>query len=126
MWCYVKSQGRPAKSRQRPPIIFACIFIVALRYKIYIVCGMKFEFDQKKNVDNLRKHKIDFLDIQALWEDSDLFEIPAKTVEDEGRCLVIGKIGNKHWSAVITYRDDFIRIISARRAREKEVQYYES
>ena len=87
---------------------------------------MKFEFDQKKNVANLKKHKIDFLDIQALWDDSDLLEIPAKTVQDEGRCLVIGKIGNKHWSAVITYRDDSIRIISARRSREKEVQYYES
>jgi uncharacterized DUF497 family protein len=87
---------------------------------------MNFEFDQKKNAINLKKHKIDFLDIQALWDDSDLLEIPAKTVEDEGRSLVIGKIGNKHWSAIITYRDNSIRIISARRSKKKEVQYYES
>lgn len=39
--------------------------------------------------------------VQNLWSDPDLLEIPAKTV-DELRCLVIGKIDEKHWSAVIT------------------------
>ena len=87
---------------------------------------MKFEFDDMKSAANKRKHGIDFHEAQGLWDDLDLLEIPAKIVQDEGRCLVIGKIGEKHWSVVITYRDDYIRIISARRAREKEVQYYES
>ncbi|MBC8317153.1 MAG: BrnT family toxin [Desulfobulbaceae bacterium] len=87
---------------------------------------MEFEFDEKKSVANKQKHGINFYEIQALWDDWDLLEIPAKTVEDEVRCLVIGKIEEKHWSAVITYRNDSIRIISARRSREKEVQYYES
>ncbi|MBU0966917.1 MAG: BrnT family toxin [Proteobacteria bacterium] len=87
---------------------------------------MEFRFDEKKSESNKLKHGINFYEVQGLWDDLDLLEIPAKTVEDESRCLVIGKIGNKHWSAVITYRDDTIRIISARRSREKEVQYYES
>jgi len=87
---------------------------------------MEFEFDEKKSTANKKKHGINFYEVQTLWDDLDLLEIPAKTVEDEGRCLVIGKIGNKHWSAVITYRDDSIRIISARRSRDKEIQYYES
>jgi len=87
---------------------------------------MEFRFDEKKSESNKLKHGINFYEVQGLWDDLDLLEIPAKTVEDESRCLVIGKIGNKHWSAVITYRDDTIRIISARRFREKEVQYYES
>ena len=87
---------------------------------------MKFEFDVKKSEANKEKHGIDFDEIQALWDDWDALEIPAKTVQDEGRCLVIGKIGGKHWSVVITYRNDSIRIISARRSREKEIQYYES
>jgi hypothetical protein len=38
----------------------------------------------------------------------------------------IGKIGDKHWSAVITYRNEKIRIISVRRARKEEVAIYES
>ncbi|MBU4261956.1 MAG: BrnT family toxin [Proteobacteria bacterium] len=87
---------------------------------------MEFRFDEKKSESNKLKHGINFYEVQTLWDDLDLLEIPAKTVEDESRCLVIGKIGNKHWSAIITYRDDTIRIISARRSREKEVQYYES
>ena len=70
--------------------------------------------------------KIEFDEARSLWEDPDLLEIPARTVQDENRYLVIGKIGKKHWSAVITYRDDAIRIISVRRSREKEAQYYES
>lgn len=87
---------------------------------------MEFEFDEKKSVTNKEKHGVSFDEIQALWDDYDLLEIPAKTVQDESRCLVIGKIGTKHWSAVITYRGDSIRIISARRSRDKEIQYYES
>lgn len=86
---------------------------------------MKFEFDEKKSRANKEKHGIDFFEIQALWDEWDLLEIPAKTVQDEGRFLVIGKIADKHWSAVITYKDDAIRIISARHSREMEVQYYE-
>ncbi|MFZ5769841.1 MAG: BrnT family toxin [Thermodesulfobacteriota bacterium] len=87
---------------------------------------MKFEFDENKSATNKLKHGIDFDEIQVLWDDPDLLEIPAKTVEDEIRCLVIGKIVQKHWSAVIAYRGDSVRIISARRSRAAEVTYYES
>ncbi|MBI1882743.1 MAG: BrnT family toxin [Chlamydiae bacterium] len=38
----------------------------------------------------------------------------------------MGKIKEKHWSAIITYRDLKVRIISVRRARKEEVQLYES
>lgn len=85
---------------------------------------VKFEFDQKKSNSNLEKHGIDFIDAQLLWFDTDLLEIPAKT-EDEPRFLVIGRINGKHWSAVITYRDSRVRIISVRRSRNEEVFYYE-
>ena len=50
---------------------------------------------------------------------------PART-EDEPRSIVIGRIGGKHWSAVITYRGCDIRIISVRRSRVEEVTWYES
>ena len=85
---------------------------------------MKFEFDAKKSKTNQKKHGIDFVEAQALWEDPDLLEIPAKTI-DEPRFLIIGKIEEKHWSGIITYRSDNIRIISVRRARDEEVELYE-
>jgi uncharacterized protein len=70
------------------------------------------------------KHGIDFLTAQALWEDSMRVEVPARTV-DEPRWLVIGQIGGKHWSAVVTYREQRVRLISVRRSREEEVAIYE-
>jgi len=60
-----------------------------------------------------------------LWNDTDLIEIPLKT-SDEPRYLVVGKILEKHWSAIISYRSEKIRIISVRRARKEEVEIYES
>ncbi len=86
---------------------------------------ISFEFDTVKSESNLTKHGIDFLKAQDLWNDPMLLEIPAKTV-DEPRYLVIGLIDGKHWSAVITYRGNNIRLISVRLARTEEVTWYES
>ena len=85
---------------------------------------MNFEFDSAKSKINQKKHGIDFIEAQVLWEDPDLLEIPAKTT-DEQRFLVIGKIAVKYWSGVITYRGSNIRIISVRRARDEEIEIYE-
>jgi len=85
---------------------------------------MEFEFDPSKSNTNKEKHGIDFFEAQSLWNDPDLLEIPARTT-DEQRFLVIGKIEAIHWSGVITYRDENIRIISVRRARDEEVALYE-
>lgn len=86
---------------------------------------MRFEFDSKKSKTNKTKHGIDFIEAQELWDDVDYLEIPAKTT-DEPRFLVIGKIGDKHWTGIITYRNENIRIISIRRARNEEIELYES
>jgi uncharacterized DUF497 family protein len=84
-----------------------------------------YEYDLAKSDANRAKHGMDFVEAQKLWQDPMLMEIPAKTT-DEPRFLVIGKVGLKHWSAVITYRGDHIRLISVRRARPEEVLVYES
>lgn len=52
-------------------------------------------------------------------------EAPARTVDEE-RWLVIGQIEGRPWSAVVTYRDGRIRLISVRRSRDEEVAIYES
>ncbi|MGV8891901.1 MAG: BrnT family toxin [Burkholderiaceae bacterium] len=84
-----------------------------------------FEFNEAKSEANLLKHGINFIDTQALWSDSSLLEIPAKT-DDEPRFLMIGIINGRYWSAVITYRGTNIRLISVRRSRTEEVALYES
>jgi uncharacterized protein len=85
---------------------------------------VEFEFDPAKSASNLEKHGIDFTEVQALWDDPARAEIPARTA-DEPRWLVIGKIADRHWSAVITYREQRVRIISARRTRKEERALYE-
>lgn len=86
---------------------------------------MEFEFDPQKSEANKKKHGIDFYEAQALWDDPDVIEIPVRT-SDEPRFLIIAKSSGKHWSGVITYRGGKIRIISIRRSRKEEVDFYES
>jgi uncharacterized protein len=86
---------------------------------------MGFEYDPERSAENKRKHGVDFEEAQALWSDPVLLEIPAR-VSDELRWVVIGKMNEKHWSAVITRRNDNVRIISVRRSRDEEIEIYES
>ena len=86
---------------------------------------MRFEFDDSKSQSNCQKHGIDFIEAQALWNDEERIEVPAKTI-DELRYVLIGKIDLVVWAAIITYREERIRIISVRRARKIEVALYES
>jgi len=83
-----------------------------------------FEFDEAKSTANKSKHGIDFVEAQALWLDGNRLRVTAR-VEGEPRFVLIGLVGDKHWSAIITYRGDAIRLISVRRARPMEVQSYE-
>ena len=82
-----------------------------------------FEFDSEKSAANKAKHGIDFVEAQKIWTDAERLEIPARSL-DEPRQQVIGCIGEKTWSAFITYRNDKIRIISVRRARPDEEARY--
>ena len=83
-----------------------------------------FEFDDAKSSANEAKHGIDFVEAQALRLDENQIRIAARTGE-EPRFVVIGTIDGRHWSAVITYRSESIRLVSVRRSRPKEVQAYE-
>ena len=84
---------------------------------------MNFEFDEAKSSSNKTKHGIDFIAAQALWEDALRIETPALSA-DEPRSQVVGRIGDKVWSAFITHRNENIRIISVRRARDNEEEKY--
>ena len=86
---------------------------------------MDFEFDKNKSEANKQKHSIDFNEAKQLWDDPDYIEIPVKT-SDEPRFIIIGKITEKHWTGVITYRSEKTRIISIRRSRKEEIEIYES
>lgn len=85
---------------------------------------MKFEYDPAKSEGNKAKHGIDFEEAKALWNDQERLE--ARILRPgEKRYLLVGLIGSLHWTAIITYRDEAVRIISVRRSRIDEVEQYE-
>lgn len=92
--------------------------------KVYFLYTMEFEYDSPKSDANARKHGIDFAAAERLWNDPELVEIPARTT-NEPRWVVVGKIGDRHWSAIVTRRGGKVRIISVRRSRKEEVAIYE-
>lgn len=85
---------------------------------------MNFEWDEKKSRANKSKHGIDFNTATKLWNDQDRIDIRTN-FPAENRNALIGKIGDKLWTAIFTRRMDAIRIISVRRARKKETKLYE-
>jgi uncharacterized DUF497 family protein len=87
---------------------------------------MIFEYDENKSLTNKSKHDIDFEQAKELWNDPYSFELPSSQSEDEDRFLVLGQINSKNYTAIITYREANIRIISVRRSRKKEIELYES
>jgi len=86
---------------------------------------MPFEFDENKSISNRKKHGIDFIEAQNLWNDLERVIIPAKEL-NEIRHMIIGRIDKTIWTAIFTIRKEYIRIISVRKARENEKEIYES
>lgn len=82
-----------------------------------------FEYDEEKSLVNKAKHGIDFEEAQALWLDPHAAASEARS-EAEPRMLITGIIDGKLWTAVITERLGTTRIISVRRARQREAQAY--
>jgi uncharacterized DUF497 family protein len=79
---------------------------------------MHFEYDPMKSQSNKEKHGIDFEEVQRMW-DGAVKEIPA-VHRGEPRWFAFGEIDGKVWVALITRRNDTIRIFSARRANKRE------
>ncbi len=86
---------------------------------------MEFEFDAQKSASNKDKHGIDFVEAQAIWLDDRRMMAPVP-FDGETRYILTGVIGDKHWTAVFTLREQRVRIISVRRARDAERHRYES
>jgi len=76
---------------------------------------LEFEWDPAKAEKNLRKHGIDFVRAEDVFFDTEL------------RSKAVGRIEDGRLVAVIyTMREERIRIISARRARDNERRKYDT
>jgi uncharacterized protein len=87
---------------------------------------MQFEWDEAKNLENIRKHEIDFADVPAMFEGEMLIELDDRFDYGEDRWFGIGFLGLGIAIVVWTERrKDAIRIISARRANRYEQKRFE-
>lgn len=84
---------------------------------------MNFEFDPDKSHANKQKHGIDFVEAQQLWTDPKRVEFVAQ-FRDEERHGVIALLHHRLWCGIYTMRDERIRVISVRRARNNEKDIY--
>lgn len=87
---------------------------------------MRFEWDEAKNKANISKHGIDFADVIDIFNHPMLSLIDDRDDYDEERWIAIGWL--KFLVGVVIYTEqegDVIRIISARKATKREVQFYE-
>ena len=90
---------------------------------------IKFEWDEKKNEINKRKHGLSFEEAKEVFGDENaiLFDDPDHSM-DEDRFLIIGSVKSSKICIVShCYRDNdnVIRLISARQATKNEQRVYE-
>ncbi len=82
---------------------------------------MQFEWDEAKNLENIRKHEIDFADVPEMFDNPMLTELGDRFDYGEDRWFGISFLSNGIAVVVWTERqNDVIRIISARRANRYE------
>jgi uncharacterized protein len=87
---------------------------------------MRFEWDERKNQESCRKHKIDLADVPLMFLSPLLISLDDRQEYSEERWIGIGLL--KSIVAVVIWverHDDVIRIISARKANRQERMRYE-
>ncbi|MFZ1291053.1 MAG: BrnT family toxin [Melioribacteraceae bacterium] len=90
--------------------------------------NIHFQWDNKKNLENIKKHKISFEEAKTVFFDDNARVIPDPEHSfDEERFVILGFSAKFNLLVVVhTYRenDEVIRIISARKAIKSESKYY--
>jgi uncharacterized DUF497 family protein len=86
---------------------------------------MKVEWDRNKAAANLAKHRVAFdavrdftFEVALIWEDD-------RRDYGEPRMVALGFIGSRLHHLCYTVRGDALRIISLRKANEREIKRYE-
>ena len=91
--------------------------------------NIRFQWDQNKNVANIKKHKVSFEEAKTVFfdENARLIPDPEHSINEE-RFIILG-ISNKLKLLIVVHlyksNDEVIRIISARKATKSEIKYYD-
>ncbi len=87
----------------------------------------EFEWDKNKAAKNIRKHRVSFDEAKSVFNDPGLITVvDEEHSTDEERYITIGLSKNGRLLILAhTDREERIRIISARKATNKEEKFYE-
>lgn len=86
---------------------------------------MKLEWDETKNTANIQKHGFDFNDVQELFAGDRLTFLDERVDYGESRFIALGYLGGRCVVAVYTERSSSIRMISLRKANNREKERFE-
>jgi uncharacterized DUF497 family protein len=83
-----------------------------------------FEWDESKNRQNISKHHIDFQAAKNVFAGPTVERIDRRFDYSEMRIICLGAVEGTEMVVVYTWRGTVRRLISARRAHEKERHIY--
>jgi uncharacterized protein len=83
-----------------------------------------FSWDEAKRRGNLKKHGIDFVDVEKVFRGVTLTAEDTRESYGERRFLTLGLLDDQVVSIAHTESGDDIRIISIRKATKHEARYY--
>ena len=88
---------------------------------------MRFDWDDRKDASNLRKHGIDFDTASLAFDDPLHLLVPYRVIDGEQRWQLIGMAADVALLVVVHTEDgdELVRIISARKAEGHERRRYE-
>ena len=86
---------------------------------------MTVEFDPEKDGANLEKHGVSLSFGAEVLADSDRLDVlDVRFDYAEERCICYGAVAGRVWVCVYTYRGERLRIISVRKANDREIRRY--
>lgn len=84
---------------------------------------MEFEWDEAKRLKCIAERGLDFLDAALLFDGRDLLSVPSPRAGEE-RWLSVGELEGRLIAVVWTWREDRLRVVTVRKARDEEKKRY--
>ena len=93
-------------------------------YAVHILGKVTFEWDEQKRRLNLQKHRVEFADAVTVFEDPNAITLPDADAEEDRFVTLASDLFGRVLVVAYTWRDDSIRVISARKATARERKQY--
>ena len=85
---------------------------------------MRFEWGEDKRKENIRKHGIDFVGVEKVFDGYTVTILDDRVDYGEDRCVAFGLMGGRVVAVTHTERQNVTRIISIRKATSGEEENY--